>query len=228
MVNVLGGVSLMEDEKKLVERNCQDNKMNNEESNNEVTKNVDSLDENVEALQREIQELKDRIEKIKDEREKYKDSLYRLSAKFEHYKEMVEKEKRNIQFNTKKNIVELFLIPFEKLKISMKYKDDPEFIKAIEMIYKDIINVFKNLNLEFIVPEKGDQFDPFEHEVVEKFETNEVNEYCIYDVQSIGYKLEGEVIKPARVVVAIKPKDIIEKGCKSQNSEEEEDKEGDQ
>ncbi len=111
----------------------------------------------------------------------------------------------------------------------MKYKDDPEFIKAIEMIYKDIINVFKNLNLEFIVPEKGgDQFDPFEHEVVEKFETNEVNEYCIYDVQSIGYKLEGEVIKPARVVVAIKPKDIIEKGCKSQNSEEEEDKEGDQ
>ncbi len=79
------------------------------------------------------------------------------------------------------------------------------------------------------MPEKGgDQFDPFEHEVVEKFETNEVNEYCIYDVQSIGYKLEGEVIKPARVVVAIKPKDIIEKGCKSQNSEEEEDKEGDQ
>ncbi len=54
---------------------------------------MDSLDENVEALQREIQELKDRIEKIKDEREKYKDSLYRLSAKFEHYKEMVEKEK---------------------------------------------------------------------------------------------------------------------------------------
>ncbi len=47
-------------------------------------------------------------------------------------------------------------------------------------------------------------------------------------MQSIGYKLEGEVIKPARVVVAIKPKDIIEKGCKSQNSEEEEDKEGDQ
>ncbi len=227
MVNVLGGVSLMEDKKEVIEKNCGNNNMNGE-SNSNVTKNVDSLDENVEALQREIQELKDRIEKIKDEREKYKDSLYRLSAKFEHYKEMVEKEKRNIQFNTKKNIVELFLIPFEKLKISMKYKDDPEFIKAIEMIYKDIINVFKNLNLEFIVPEKGDQFDPFEHEVVEKFETNEVNEYCIYDVQSIGYKLEGEVIKPARVVVAIKPKDIIEKGCKSQNSEEEEDKEGDQ
>ena len=227
MVNVLGGVSLMEDKKEVIEKNCGNNNMNGE-SNSNVTKNVDSLDENIEALQREIQELKDRIEKIKDEREKYKDSLYRLSAKFEHYKEMVEKEKRNIQFNTKKNIVELFLIPFEKLKISMKYKDDPEFIKAIEMIYKDIINVFKNLNLEFIVPEKGDQFDPFEHEVVEKFETNEVNEYCIYDVQSIGYKLEGEVIKPARVVVAIKPKDIIEKGCKSQNSEEEEDKEGDQ
>lgn len=227
MVNVLGGVSLMEDKKEVIEKNCGNNNMNGE-SNSNVTKNVDSLDENVEALQREIQELKDRIEKIKDEREKYKDSLYRLSAKFEHYKEMVEKEKRNIQFNTKKNIVELFLIPFEKLKISMEYKDDPEFIKAIEMIYKDIINVFKNLNLEFIVPEKGDQFDPFEHEVVEKFETNEVNEYCIYDVQSIGYKLEGEVIKPARVVVAIKPKDIIEKGCKSQNSEEEEDKEGDQ
>ena len=227
MVNVLGGVSLMEDKKEVIEKNCGKNNMNGE-SNSNVTKNVDSLDENIEALQREIQELKDRIEKIKDEREKYKDSLYRLSAKFEHYKEMVEKEKRNIQFNTKKNIVELFLIPFEKLKISMKYKDDPEFIKAIEMIYKDIINVFKNLNLEFIVPEKGDQFDPFEHEVVEKFETDEVNEYCIYDVQSIGYKLEGEVIKPARVVVAIKPKDIIEKGCKSQNSEEEEDKEGDQ
>jgi len=41
-----------------------------------------------------------------------------------------------------------------------------------------------------------------------------VSEYCIYDVQSIGYKLEGEVIKPARVIVAVKPKENTPNGVK--------------
>jgi len=111
-------------------------------------------------------------------------------------------------------IIEKLLVPFEKLNLSLNYKDEPEFVSAVEMVYKDMLKVFDSLKMNFIVPQKGDQFDPFEHDVVDKFETKEVSEYCIYDVQSIGYKLEGEVIKPARVIVAVKPKENAPNGVK--------------
>ena len=37
----------------------------------------------------------------------------------------------------------------------MQYKDDPEFIKAIEMIYKDIINVFQKFKFRIYYSTEG-------------------------------------------------------------------------
>lgn len=155
----------------------------------------------------EIEELKKKLEMLEEEKEKYKNSFYRIMENFENYKEIVEKEKKNIKSATKKEVIEKFIIPFEKLMLCMQYKEEPEFVSAIEMVYKDMLKTFDNLKLKFITPKKGDPFDPFEHEVIEKYETNEVKEYCIFDVQSIGYELDGTVIKPAKVIVAVKPKE---------------------
>ncbi|MDY6894318.1 MAG: nucleotide exchange factor GrpE, partial [Thermotogota bacterium] len=168
----------------------------------------------VEELEKENNALKNELKKIEKERDEFKEYSIHLRTKFEDYKNLVEKEKKQIKMSTKKMIIEKLLVPFEKLKLSLNYKDEPEFVSAVEMVYKDMLKVFDSLKLKFIVPQKGDQFDPFEHDVIDKFETKEVNEYCVYDVQSIGYKLEGEVIKPAKVIVAVKPKENAPSGVK--------------
>lgn len=170
--------------------------------------------------------LENKVKELEKERDEYKQRLYNLKTRFEDYKEMIEKEKMILMYNTKKKVLERFLVPFEKLKLSLNYKDEPEFVSAVEMVYKDMVKVFDSLKMKFIIPQKGDPFDPFEHEVIDKYETNEVTEYSIYDVQTIGYKIEGEVIKPARVIVAVKPKENIEKDQDSscEKSEPKDDK----
>jgi len=187
------------------------NGVKEKESNQE---DIESLKNRVEELEKENNALKNELKKIEKERDEFKEYSIHLRTKFEDYKNLVEKEKKQIKMSTKKMIIEKLLVPFEKLKLSLNYKDEPEFVSAVEMVYKDMLKVFDSLKMKFIIPQKGDQFDPFEHDVVDKYETKEVNEYCVYDVQSIGYKLEAEVIKPARVIVAVKPKENAPSGVK--------------
>jgi molecular chaperone GrpE len=203
----------MEEKKKTEERTEQEEQqeIKEKELNQE---DLESLKEKLEELEKENKELKNVLKNLEKERDEFKEYSIYLKTKFEDYKNLVEKEKKQIKLSTTKTIIEKLLVPFEKLKLSLNYKDEPEFVSAVEMVYKDMLKIFDSLKMNFIVPQKGDQFDPFEHDVVDKFETKEVNEYCIYDVQSIGYKLEGEVIKPARVIVAVKPKENAPSGVK--------------
>jgi len=170
------------------------------------------------------------VEKSNEEKLKYRDAAVSLKSDFENYKDYVEREKRDIEKKSKESVIKQLINPFQKLSISLKYKDSPEFGKAIEMVYRDFVNAFEKSGLKFISPEKGSQFDPFEHEVIEKFETDEVKEYHVYDVQSVGYKLNNIVVEPARVVVAVKPKEKKEENKKIEKKEEEvkqeENKEG--
>ncbi|PNR98129.1 MULTISPECIES: nucleotide exchange factor GrpE [Petrotoga] len=203
----------MEERKKTEEITEQEEQqeIKEKESNQE---DIEQLKNKVEKLEKENKELKNELKKLEKEKDEFKEYSIHLKTKFEDYKDLVEKEKKQIKLSTTKMIIEKLLVPFEKLKLSLNYKDEPEFVSAVEMVYKDMLKVFDSLKMKFIIPQKGDQFDPFEHDVVDKYETKEVNEYCVYGVQSIGYKLEAEVIKPARVIVAVKPKEDAPNGVK--------------
>jgi len=205
----------MEDINKTEEREKREERKEIKEKEKELNQeDIESLKKKVEELEKENKELKKELKKAEKERDEFKEYSIHLKTKFEDYKNLVEKEKKQIKLRTTKMIIEKLLVPFEKLKLSLNYKDEPEFVSAVEMVYKDMLKIFDSLKMKFIVPQKGDEFDPFEHDVVDKFETKEVNEYCVYDVQSIGYKFEGEVIKPARVIVAVKPKGDAPSGVK--------------
>lgn len=181
-----------------------------EEELNEVVeeeKKEDIL--NIEEILKENEELKKDLEKIKIENDKLKNYAFDLKSDFETFKELVEKEKKDIKLKEKEKLIRSFLVPYEKLLISLNYKEDEQFPKAIEMVEKDMNKSFENAGLEFIKPSSGDIFDPFEHEVSDKYETDEIKEYHVYKTENPGYKLNGRVIEPARVVVAIKPKVVI-------------------
>ncbi|MBN2252326.1 MAG: nucleotide exchange factor GrpE, partial [Kosmotogaceae bacterium] len=57
--------------------------------------------------------------------------------------------------------------------------------------------------LSLIIPEIGKPFDPFSHEVEETVSSNDVPDMAVFGVVESGYKLNGKVLKPARVVVAV-------------------------
>ena len=53
---------------------------------------------------------------------------------------------------------------------------------------------------------EGEFFDPARHDAVERVETNEVCEGTIVGEVLPGYVLNGRVIRPAKVRVAVQPR----------------------
>jgi molecular chaperone GrpE len=133
----------------------------------------------------------------------------KLKAEFENYKQLVVKEKQQIIKNATEYMIEK-LIPivdnFERALKNVNF-DDLEslksLIKGVEMIYKSLLKLLENEGVK-IIESNGKKFDPFEHEAVEKIETDEVDEFTIIEEIEKGYKLHSKVLKPAKVKVAIK------------------------
>ncbi|MCP5454771.1 MAG: nucleotide exchange factor GrpE [Thermotogae bacterium] len=190
------------DDKKIKNEN---EKINKEEKNEEIPVETEKKP-TYEELEDSIELLKTEIENSKKETEKYRNAAVSIKSDFENYKDYIEREKKDIERKTKEKVLKSVLTPYSKLSISMKYKETDEFVKAVEMVYRDFKKSFEDNGLEFIIPERGVQFDPFEHEVMDKVETDEVSEYHVYEVSYPGYKINGRVAEAAKVTVAVKPK----------------------
>ncbi|KAF2956169.1 nucleotide exchange factor GrpE [Marinitoga sp. 38H-ov] len=190
-------------------------------------KNIDNienkekeLDTDMEKLMNEIEELKKQLEEEKDEKEKIKEEYEKkieeyekiknyavnLKVDFENYKDIVQKEKLRIKKEAKENIIKQILPIYKNFSIVMNNQENLDiFAKGVEMVYKSLVKTIEDIGIEFITPNKNDKFDPFEHEAIERIETDEVEEYHVFSLESPGIKLEGKILEPAKVKVAIKP-----------------------
>ncbi len=147
-----------------------------------------------------IQEQKKTIEDLKK-------SLMWLRSDYENYKNSSRREMQKIVKSANEKLISKLLAwidNFERALNHLKEVDEDAY-KGFSMIFKSMIKIFEDEGLEQLNP-KGKKFDVFEHEAVAKEETDEVEEWTIIDVISNGYKLNGKLIKPAKVVVAVKPK----------------------
>lgn len=77
---------------------------------------------------------------------------------------------------------------------------DLGILRGFQMIYKNLLVVLKKEGLEEIYP-LGDQFDPYLHEAVMQ-EKSDNESGTVLEVLQKGYKLNGRVIRYARVKVA--------------------------
>lgn len=147
------------------------------------------------------------LEKLTKEKEELMKHLKQLKAEFENYKKDTLRDREMILKNANEYLLSK-LIPvlddferaFKAVELGATYE---EFYKGMTLIYKKL---WKVLNDEgFFKIEVGEKFDPFEHEAVERIETDERNEYDIVEVVEDGYKYHSKVLKPAKVKVAVKP-----------------------
>ncbi|GAB6188865.1 hypothetical protein JCM30566_06040 [Marinitoga arctica] len=194
-------------------------KKKSEGKNKEIKESEKALNKDMEELKKEIEELKKELEnqkgekeKLMEEYEKIKNYAVNLKVDFESYKDIVQKEKLRIKKETKESVIKQILPIYKNFSIVMNNQENLDiFAKGVEMVYKSLVKTIEDIGVEFIIPQKNDKFDPFEHDAIERVETNEVEEYHVFSVESPGIKLEGKIIEPAKVKVAIKPKDV-EKG----------------
>jgi molecular chaperone GrpE len=150
----------------------------------------------------ELEILKQSVEEQKGLAQNYYDQLIRLKADFENYRRRSEKEKKDyLDWGKEKilikqiNIVDVLQ---QALKSAKEANNIESVVVGLDMISKEFLKMLKEEGVEEIVCEK---FDPNVCEALDIVES-EQEDGKVLEVYQKGYKMNGKLIRIAKVKVA--------------------------
>ncbi|NIP99665.1 MAG: nucleotide exchange factor GrpE [Nitrospinaceae bacterium] len=146
------------------------------------------------------------LEKLQQEVTGLKDEMLRMRAETDNVRKRLQKDKQeSIQFANERLIKALIPI-FENLDRALAAPDtNAESLKqGVKMISDQILALLKKENVEPICA-KGEPFDPSVHECLSQIESDDHDENTVIEEYSKGYRMNGRVLLPAKVVTSRKP-----------------------
>jgi molecular chaperone GrpE len=150
---------------------------------------------------------KSELEVCKEERQEYLDGWQRSRAEFANYKITQEKRLSDIGSHAGGKIVGDILPVLDSFDMAMANTSvwesvDENWRVGIEYIHSQFHTILEQHGLSIIQVQKGDNFNPELHEVleVEKLDNNE-NHDKILSVRQTGYLFKEKVLRPAKVVI---------------------------
>jgi molecular chaperone GrpE len=143
--------------------------------------------------------------KLVGELDDLRQTLLRRQADFDNYRKRIEKERTEDSKRSTARVIE-GLIPvidgFEHALAAHGQNDYENYRKGFELIYKQLIENVTKLGAERIDP-VGKQFDPHQHQAMDRLETNDHEDGTIVHTFQPGYLFHGRVLRPAMVRVAV-------------------------
>lgn len=187
-------------------KNTQDQVVQKEQEIKEEQKVDEAVAEEAKAEEAKAEEAAEAAEPDpKDTKiEELTNRLMRLQADFDNFRRRTAGEKEQLSAFVTAGVVRQFLKVldnFERAEISAKKTNDIEGImKGMDMIRRQLDDVFKNLNVEEI-PAQNEKFDPKVHEAVMRTQNPDLEDETIDMVLEKGYKLGDKVIRHSKVRV---------------------------
>ena len=128
----------------------------------------------------------------------------RVSADYANSQKRVPKQIADTICYEKEKIIKTLLPALDNFEHTLQNADSAEnadvFVKGIEIIYDQMLDILKSHGVEQIKA-PGEKFDPALHEaMMQKTEPEEEDNIVLEEFQK-GYKLNGRVIRPSKVVV---------------------------
>lgn len=128
--------------------------------------------------------------------------LLRTAAEFDNFKKRTEREKLSIGEYAKADVLKKLLPIIDNIaRAEGTDKENPEYLKGIEMIIKQLTLITETLGITAIA-NVGDEFNPNLHDAVMHIDDESLGKNVISQVLQQGYKLGDTVIRPAMVQVA--------------------------
>ncbi|MDQ3785156.1 MAG: nucleotide exchange factor GrpE [Actinomycetota bacterium] len=130
----------------------------------------------------------------------YLDDLRRVQAEFANYRKRVMRDQAAAASRASARLIERLLPVLDNFERALAHGEG-EGDAGIELVHRQFKEVLGDEGLEEI-PAHGVAFDPTVHEAVEAKESGDVDEPTSVSVYRKGYRLKGQVVRPAMVVVA--------------------------
>lgn len=145
------------------------------------------------------EELRECLGKMKELEEYAK----RSKAALENLRREKDEEVKSARNYANLKLVERLIEVLDDMERLIKHFDDRKSLEfeALGLVYKKFKDILSSEGLKEI--EASGKFDPFDHEAVERIESEELPDWEIVEVVQRGYKFKSRIIRPARVKVAM-------------------------
>ncbi len=152
----------------------------------------------------ELEELRDRIDDLQREKDELFAKLQRVSADYDNLQKRTAKEITDTIGYEKEKIIKTLLPALDNFEHTLQNAHSAEnvdvLLKGIQIIYDQMLDILKSHNVEQIKV-LGEPFDPALHEAMMQKTEPEQEENIVLEEFQKGYKLNGRVIRPSKVIV---------------------------
>ena len=151
-----------------------------------------------EALAHDIDELMAKAR----ERDEYLSLAQRTQADFENYRKRAAKETAGAEQRGMAKLARELLPALDNLALALEADaSGDEFVAGIRLVNAELHAALERLGIEAYSPQ-GERFDPNVHEAMARQAVKGAEPGTIVEVYQQGYRMNGTVLRPARVVVA--------------------------
>ena len=145
----------------------------------------------------------DELTRLRRERDQYLELAKRAQADFENYRKRVAKEAAAAGDRAKGGLVRELLPVVDNLEraLASAGEDEQHLAEGVQLVHQELVSVLQRNGVEAFDP-AGEAFDPGVHEALSTRNEEGADPGVVLDVVEKGYRLNGTVLRPARVVVS--------------------------
>jgi molecular chaperone GrpE len=152
-----------------------------------------------EVTQEETSTLSKELEAVRKERDEYLDNMRRMKAELENSRARLEREHARLAQLASERLVKELLPILDNLERALEAESDIK--EGVEATRDQLVAVLAQEGLSPISSEEQ-SFDPTVHEALMTKPSDEHEEDTVIQTLERGYTLNGNTIRPAKVVVS--------------------------
>jgi molecular chaperone GrpE len=152
------------------------------------------------------------VTEVEDERDKYLPLAQRTQADFENFRKRMARENAAAKDRGVAKVAKELLPALDHLEHALKAASGhpqttsssgagEDVVKGFALVRDEIVAALARAGIEAFSP-TGLPFDPNEHEAMTTQPSEDAESGTVIEVYQQGYRLNGAVLRPARVVVA--------------------------
>ena len=144
----------------------------------------------------------DPLAALRRERDEYLALAQRSQADFENWRKRAAKEAAAAGERAKSGLVRELLPVVDNLERALESAEESEqhLAEGVRLVHSELLAVLERNGVEAFDPQ-GEKFDPEVHEALSTREQDGAQPGTVLDVVEKGYRANGIVLRPARVVV---------------------------
>jgi molecular chaperone GrpE len=147
----------------------------------------------------------DELAETKRERDEYLELARRTKADFENYRKRVAKETSEALARGKADLARQLLPALDNLERALAAGEDASahqaLVKGVAMVRDELHGRLEGAGVEAFDP-TGERFDPQLHEALSTRADEGTEPGLVLETLEKGYRLNGQVLRPAKVVVS--------------------------